>query len=599
MNYELKITNHGSWIVTHRSLYLLVLSILFLLLFSGCQSDKFAYKNKDLSLDKRVEDLLSRMTLEEKVAQTIAVWQMVGKEGNFSPDSAKKNAPHGLGALHRRYLNQTFDSAASESNTIQKYFIENTRLGIPVLINTEGLHGLMAKNATVFPQAIGLGSTWDEELFQRVYRAVALETRALGIQQIFSPNLDIVRDIRWGRTAENFGEDPYLTSRLGVAFIKAVQGEGNLIDNEHVAATAKHFAVFGQPEGGFNTAPGNISEREIRTAFLPPFEAAVKESNVRLIMASYNEIDGVPSHKNKWLLRNILRKDFGFTGAIISDYHGIDRLYTMHFVAGNREEAANMAISAGIDFDLSEPPGNSYPTLEQQINEGKISETLLDEAVERILRLKFELGLFDNPYIDPSKVNDLINNENHKQLALEAAQKSLVLLKNEGGILPLDKNKLHSVAVIGPNANVFQFGDYSGSNDKASTLLEGIIEALRKDKVKFAQGCYLTKKAGRGSVRDIVLWDRKENMELIEQAVKVARSCDVILLAIGENNDLCREAGWANTSGDQSTLDLVGEQNELVKALLETGKPFVVLLFNGRPLSINYVAENAPAIVEC
>lgn len=571
---------------------LLVCSLLSLLLLTGSQTDIPAYKNKNIPLNKRVEDLLSRMTLEEKVAQSIAVWQLVGAEGRFSPDRAKKYTPLGLGALHRRYLGQALDSAALESNAIQKHFIENTRLGIPVLLNTEGLHGLMAKNATVFPGALGLGSTWDEDLFQRVYEAVALETRALGIQQIFSPNLDIVRDPRWGRTDENFGEDTYLTSRLGVAFIKAAQGKGNIIDQEHVAATAKHFAVHGQPEGGYNQAPVNISEREIRTAFLPPFEAAIKEANVRLVMASYNEVDGVPSHKNKWLLRDILRKNFGFNGVIISDYGGIDQLYDKHFVAANREEAAKMALTAGVDFDLSEPPMNSYPTLVKQIKEGKIPESLLNETVRRILRLKFELGLFENPYVDASKANTVINNENHKALALEAAHKSIVLLKNEKGILPLNKDKLSSVAVIGPNSNVMQFGAYAGINDKASTLLDGIVEALGKERVKFAQGCLLTKWENKAYM-GIGLSDRAENLKLIEEAVKVAKTCDVTILAIGGNTDSYREGL------DRSSLDLIGEQNELVKALLETGKPVVVLLFNGQPLCINDIEENAPAIVEC
>ena len=515
---------------------------------------------------------------------------MLGLDGAFSADSAKKYALQGLGALHRRYLDQTHEEAASESNAIQKYFIENTRLGIPVLINSEGLHGLMAKNATIFPMAIGLGCSWDTALFHNIYSATALESRALGIQQLFSPNLDIVRDPRWGRTDENFGEDPYLTSRLGVAFIKAIQGDGPRIDSLHVAATAKHFAVHGQPEGGVNQAPGNVSEREILSAFLPSFEAAVKEANVRMIMPSYNEIDGIPSHKNRWLMRKVLREKFGFNGVVISDYFAVEQLYNKHFVAKDKSDAARLALGVGVDINLSEPPVYSYPTLVQLIKEKKVPEALLDESVRRILTLKFELGLFDNPYVDPAKAKAIINCEAHRAFALEAAHKSIVLLKNDKNLLPLNKDKLKTVAIIGPNANITHFGNYAGTNDRAITLLDGIKNELGANRVKFAQGCFLTQRGKKG---EIELYDHEKNLKLIREAVGVAKSCDVILLAIGDNTDLCYEGG------DLPTLDLVGDQDELVKALEATGKPVIVLLFNGRPLSINYIEKKIPAIFEC
>lgn len=573
------------------------LPILFFLfiLFSCSKQDKIIYKDKNVSIENRVKDILSRMTVEEKVAQTLGVWSMVGTEGAFSPDSVKKYAFHGLGTLHRRYLNQTYEEAAEESNKIQKYFIENTRLGIPVLINSEGLHGLMAKNATVFPMAIGLASSWDTELFHRIYSAVALESRALGIQQLFSPNLDIVRDPRWGRTDENFGEDTYLTTRLGVEIIKALQGNGIIIDNKHVAATAKHFAGHGQPEGGVNQAPGNLPTRELYSMFFPPFEAAINEAKVRVIMASYNEIDGIPSHKNKWLLRNVLREEFGFNGIVISDYYGVEQLYSKHFVAKDRAEAAQLALGVGVDIDLCEPLAYSYPTLVEQVKGKLIPESLLDESVKRILRLKFELGLFDNPYIDPKKANIVINNKNHRALALKAAHESMVLLKNDKQLLPLNKNKLKQIAVIGPNANVFLLGNYAGTNELATTVFEGIENEFGKGKVKFAQGCYLPKLDINGKIK---FYDRNKNLQLIKEAVNIAKNCDAIVLAIGDNTDLCQEYD-GNKSGDIPTLDLVGEQNELVKALHETGKPVIALLFNGRPVSINYIEENLPAIVEC
>ena len=562
---------------------------------SCSKHDKIIYLDKSASIDDRVEDLLVRMTTEEKVAQMLGSWFIVGRDCAFSPDSAKKYTPYGLGALHRRYLNQSYEEAAKETNAIQKYFIENTRLGIPVLINSEGLHGLMAKNATVYPMALGLSCSWDTELFHRIYSSVALESRALGIQQLFSPNLDIVRDPRWGRTDENFGEDPYLTSRLGVALITALQGNGDIIDSLHVAATAKHFAVHGQPEGGINQSPANVGLREIYSMFLPPFKAAISEANVRVVMCSYNEIDGIPSHKNEWLMNDVLRKEFGFKGVAISDYYGIKQLYMKHFVAKDRAEAARQALDVGVDIDLSESPFFCYPTLTEKVREKKISELLLDESVKRILKLKFEVGLFDHPYVDPQKANKIINNITHQNLALEAAHKSLVLLKNEKMILPLDKEELKKIAVVGPNANIVHFGNYAGNNEKATTVLEGIEAEFGKNKVKYAQGCYLPKLQVNGKV---VFHDRKENLKLIQQAVKTVKDCDIIILAIGDNIDLCRET-TGQMLGDISTLDLLGEQDELVKAMQETGKPVIALLFNGRPLSINYIEENIPAIIEC
>lgn len=562
---------------------------------SCSRHDKIIYLDKNASIDDRVEDLLVRMTIEEKVAQTLGAWLIVGREGAFSPDNAKNNTPYGLGALHRRYSNQTYEEAAEETNAIQKYFIENTRLGIPVLINSEGLHGLMAKNATVYPMAIGLSCSWDTELFHRIYSSVALESRALGIQQLFSPNLDIVRDPRWGRTDENFGEDPYLTSRLGVAFINALQGSGNIIDSLHVAATAKHFAVHGQPEGGINQSPGNVPLREIYSMFLPPFKAAISEANTRVVMCSYNEIDGIPSHKNKWLMNKVLREELGFKGVVMSDYYGVEQLYMKHFVAKNRAEAAKQALEVGVDIDLSEPPVYSYPTLTEQVKEKQVPESLLDESVKRILRLKFEVGLFDHPYVDPYKAKEIINNKTHQNLAWEAAHKSLVLLKNDKMILPLNKEKLKKIAVVGPNANIVHFGNYAGNNEKATTVLEGIEAEFGKSRVIYAQGCYLPKLQVNGKVE---FYDRKENLKLIQEAIRTVKDCDIIILAIGDNIDLCREAD-GKKSGDISTLDLLGEQDELVKAMQGTGKPVIVLLFNGRPLSINYIEENLPAIIEC
>ncbi len=577
-----------------------IILILCALIITSCISNRNEiYRDPYASIDLRVEDLLGRMTPEEKVAQTLFVWQMLGKEGEYKKELAEKYASHGLGGLHRRYFHNSPEEAAREMNEIQRFFVEETRLGIPVIMNTEGNHGVMTRDVTILPSSIGLASSWNEALFSQLFSAVAKEGRAMGMHQFFSPNFDIVRDPRWGRTDENYGEDPYLTAQLGVSFIRAIQGKREDIEHLNMSAVAKHFIGHGLPEGGVNTAPGNISRNEIMNAFLPPFEAAVKETGVTTIMLSYNEVDGVPATINPWLVRDVLRGKLGYDGVIMSDYNAIPQLQNLHFVAGSREEAARLSLENGVDVDLSEPPQYCYPALVDLIRSGEVDETLLNESVRKILTLKFRLGLFDDPYTDISKIGSSINTEEHQALALEAAHESMVLLKNENALLPLNPASIGSIAVIGPNADTCQYGNYAGTNAWATTVLEGMIEEFGAERVRFAQGCHLTRRMGPDSMRDVALWDRQENLKLIREAVQVARKCDVIVLALGSNTDLCREAGWANSSGDRSDLNLAGEQNELVEAMLATGKPVIVLLFNGRPLSFTYVKEHVPAIIEC
>ncbi len=337
------------------------------------------YRNASLPIERRVADLLSRMTIEEKAAQMQTLWVRkpqqrrpngnFGDRGDFSPEEAAVVMKHGIGEIARQRERTDARRGAQYANAVQKWLKENTRLGIPAMLHDEILHGLMAVGGTNFPTPISLASSWDTELITRIFTAAALETRIRGSHHVLGPNLDLARDPRWGRTEETYGEDPYLVSRMGVAAIKAIQGPGPNVDGEHVIATAKHFAAHGQPEGGTNTAPGNFSERMLREIFFPPFEAAVKEAGVLSVMPSYNEIDGLPSHKNTWLIEKLLRQEWGFRGLVAADYNGISELVSRHNVAVDRAEAAQQALAAGVDIELPDPA--CYPLLPQLVSQGK------------------------------------------------------------------------------------------------------------------------------------------------------------------------------------------------------------------------------------
>ena len=565
------------------------------------------YKNPRLPVERRVSDLLSRMTLEEKVAQLTCLWSnrpqvkpqsdFSTSRGEFSPEKARDVLQHGIGQIARQRERLDPREGAVFANAVQKWLIENTRLGIPAILHDEILHGHMAQGSTSFPQPLALASSWDPEFVSKVFEAGALETRARGSHQVLGPNLDVAREPRWGRTDETYGEDPYLVSRMAVAVVKALQGPGPGVEGDHIIATAKHFAAHGQPEGGTNIAPANYSERILREVFLPSFKAAVTEGHILSVMASYNEIDGVPSHANKWLLDKILRQEWGFQGNVVSDYYAIPQLQDLHHVAGNKEEAARLAIEAGVDIELPDP--DCYPILVQLIKDGKVSETAVDKAVARNLKLKFLLGLFENPYVDPDRAGKVTNSPAHRELAAEAARRSITLLKNEKNLLPLDRNKLKSIAVIGPNANRAHLGGYSDNPGRGVSVLQGVTDKLAgRATVTYAEGCKITKEGGDWWADTSHLSDPVEDGKLIAQAVDVAKSADVALLVLGGNEDTNKE-GWAdNHLGDRDSLNLIGRQNDLVKAVLETGKPTIVLLINGGPLSINYIAENVPAILE-
>ena len=567
---------------------------------AGAQDKAPRYKDASLPIENRVADLLPRMTLEEKVFQLTGGWDgqvdVVAPTGTFTNEKARKT----LAAEWGTELKFTPRDAAILRNGVQRYLKEKSRLGIPAMFLGEGLHGYMEYGSTSFPQALGLASTWDPALVKRVFTAVGEEAGSRGAGQVFSPVLDLARDPRWGRTEETYGEDPYLVGRMGVAAIEGLQGDQFMISRHHVLATAKHFAVHGQPEGGTNTAPGNLSERVIRESFLVPFEAAVKEAHVGSVMASYNEIDGVPNHINHWLLDRVLRQEWGFQGYLTSDGDGLQMLIGTHHVAYNKEDAARQGLAAGVDYDLSD--GSVYKTLVDQVKQGTVPESQVDLAVARVLTAKFRLGLFDDPYVDPDFAEKTNNSAEHKKLAVEAAREVLVLLKNDKNLLPLDATKLKTIAVIGPNAADVHLGGYSRDPGYGVSVLDG-IRARVGDKVKvlYAEGCKITTapQGFRGWwANDVALVDPKTQTASIQVAVDTAKKADVAILVVGENESTNREAWAENHLGDRDSLDLLGAQNDLVKAVVETGKPVVVLLLNGRPLSINYIAEKVPAILE-
>lgn len=570
------------------------------------------YKNPKAPAAKRVQDLLSRMTLEEKAAQMLCIWQqkaqtLVDGDGNFDLAKAKKafRDGHGMGQVGRPSDaggGKTARGMAELTNAIQRFFLENSRVGIPVIFHEECLHGHAAPEGTSFPQPIALGATFDPALVESLFTMTALEARLRGAHHALTPVVDVAREPRWGRVEETYGEDPYLVSRLGIAAVKGFQGDGNFRDKRHLLATLKHFVGHGQPESGMNCAPANVSLRVLRETFLFTFREALREANPVTLMASYNEIDGVPSHANKWLLRDVLRKEWGFRGFVVSDYYAIWEMSYRpdthgHFVAKDKKEACRLAVEAGVNIELPDP--DCYLHLVELVKKGVLKEKQLDELVAPMLFWKFELGLFDDPYVDPAEAERVVGCDEHTELALKAAHEAITLLKNENQAVPLDLNAIKTIAVIGPNADRGLLGGYSGVPKRNVTVLEGIRQKVgKRAKVLYSEGCKITI-GGSWNQDEVVPSDPEEDRKAITEAVRVARKADVIVLTIGGNEQTSREAWGLNHMGDRTSLDLIGRQEELVKAMVALGKPVIVFLFNGRPLSINYVVQNVPAIYEC
>ncbi|KAA9037772.1 beta-glucosidase [Ginsengibacter hankyongi] len=566
-------------------------------------TEKPFYKNPDAPIELRIKDLLGRMTLEEKCSQ-LNIWHVddLNTADNVVFQKVLKNLGdtinNGMGFLQ-------FDTKlpaneyAANFNAIQEYFVEQTRLGIPAISNGEGCHGFVgnADQSTVFPVPPLLGSTWDTTLMESVYSAVAKEMRSYGITHAATPVIDLLRDPRFGRSDEFLGEDPYHVAQMGVAAIFGLQGRSAMIDGNHLLACAKHFAGHGQPEGGTNLAPVNLSERVLRENHFYPFEMAVKKANVRTVMASYNEIDGVPNHANKWLLTDVLRGEWGFTGFVISDYDGVNRMVTRQHACLNQAEAGKKAIAAGMDFECpSSWKDYCFRFLPSLIKSGELKESILDSAVARVLRNKFILGLFEHPYIKTLGENERLEmQKKNRQIALKAAEEGMILLKNDNHTLPFKQNEIKRLAIIGPNAGEVHYGNYSNDKSPGVSILDGLTQYGKgKFEVFYSEGFKIYE--NDTTIKAVDKTPEAENRR-IAAAVELAKKCDAVLLVMGGNELTCREE-WAGHTGDRYSLDLLGRQNDLAKAIFDLEKPTAVVLINGRPLSVDYLSEKAPAMIE-
>ena len=571
---------------------------------SGTEKESAPYMDPNLPIDERVADLLSRMTVDEKIAQLGAVEPIEAL--TFPEELFKERTKDGTGQLTRIAGASTLGPKASAemANRLQKHLVENTRLGIPAMVHEECCSGYMACGATCFPQIIGVASAWTPELVEEMASVFRVQMRAVGTHEGLSPVIDIARDPRWGRTEETFGEDPYMVSRMGVAYIKGLQGPDL---KEGIAATAKHYVGYGLSAGGMNWAPVFLPERELREVYMTPFEAAVKEGKLATLMNAYHELDGIPCGGSKWLLTDILRGEWGFDGIVVSDYHTIPMLDHYHHVAVDRADAARIALEAGLDVELPHTSCYGKP-LRAAVEDGAVSEDLIDETVARVLKMKFRLGIFEKPYVDADAAEVVFDTPQQRTLALEIARKSMVLLKNKDNLLPLSKD-LSSIAVIGPNADDARnmVGDYShfsqielaaqvaataltsnaeklpeGKPVPVMTVLDGIKQKISAaTKVSYAKGCD-------------VMGDSRDGFT---EAVEAAKKADLAIVVVGDKSGLSLDC----TSGefrDRAHITLPGVQEDLVRAVCETGTPVVVVLVNGRPTSMPWIAENAPAILE-
>ena len=500
----------------------------------------------------------------------------------------------GLGLVGLAGFGEDPEVFAGWVNKFQDSLLDKSRHHIPALVYGEGLHGFWAKDATSFPQAIALGCSWDHQLVQDCYDVTAREMRARGVTHAFSPNVDLGREPRWGRIDETFGEDPWHVGKMAIAAVKGLQGTGEeFLDNSHVAATLKHFLAHSIPENGTNYAPTMITERECRESFLIPFEMAIKEAGAATVMSTYTEIDGIPMTVHEKYMKQVLKEEMGFDGFILSDYGALGQLILKHKVARDEAEAAVMSLKAGLDVDLLKEK-NCFPELLELTKQGLIDSELIDEAVRRILRVKFRMGLFDNYHANVEKIKEINHIQKHRDLALRAAHESMVLLKNENNFLPFNEEEISKLAVIGPNAAGIHLGSYSFEPRSGISVLKGIqMYAENKFEVLYAQGCQFT-------ATDGLFWadnnpqpgNPERNKELIAEAVQVAKEADVLLLVVGGNETTTRESWSPSHLGDRDNLDLLPPQKELIKALEGTGKQIVVLLINGRPLSVPELKES-------
>jgi beta-glucosidase len=600
----------------------IICSIAMFGVFARAQEGQNAiYKDANAAIPDRVHDLLGRMTVEEKVAQLESGWTLP-PFGTFQIPSAvegdhinevvaKKIASNGLGTY--AFLDEFLGTGgqhnprigAQHRNLLQSWIMKNTRLGIPIMFHGEALHGAVTTGATSFPAAVALGSTWDPDLLQKMFTTVAQEVRASGNTLVLAPVLDLSRDPRYGRVEEMYSEDPYLVAQIGTAAVKGLQGSGDRLDPNHVFATAKHF-VHGQPENGTNVGPNDFSERTMRSIFLYPFEQVIKNAHIEAVMPSYNENNGgIPSHANTWLLKDVLRKEWGFTGLTVSDYTAVEQLASLQHVAANNAGAGLLAFKSGVDMELPAPSG--YPALVAAAKDGRLSEKELDDAVSRVLTAKFRAGLFEHPYVDEDRAAAEVGNKDHGKLARQVADEAIVLLQNKGNLLPLDASKIKTLAVIGPNGKKERLGTYSGIPPYYVSLVDGLQKRAGAGvKVLFAEGCKISEPDTAPNLNSFAPYDapkEETDQKLLQESIDTAKSADLIVLALGGNETVSRESigniGMGKPSyGDSDTIELPGRQNELVHEVAKLGKPMVAVLLNGKAYAIEQLTNEAPAIVE-
>jgi beta-glucosidase len=569
------------------------------------------YQDANLNTDERVRALLAEMTPAEKAAQLWGIWAiaLLDEQRHFAPQRQPELLQHGIGQISRLGANALVapHQVAVLANEIQRYFIEQTRLGIPVMIHEESCAGILMRGATTFPQSIGQAATWHPELIETMACAIREQLRAIGAHHALAPVLDIARDARWGRMEETYGEDPFLVSALGTAYVRGLQGD----DLKHgIAATAKHFVGYAASQGGMNWAPAHIPERELREIYITPFKAAIKAGKIATVMNAYHEMDGIPCGSSKELLMDLLRHELGFEGLLVSDYFTIAQLSDYHHLTDDRMEAARLALEAGMDLELPTPNGYGAPLL-AGLESGKIDIALVDACVQRVLTAKFAWGLFDNPYVDEGRVVEIYANPATIELSRQIAQESLVLLKNEGALLPLSKS-LGKIAVIGPSADSARLlqGDYhypahmenmfnpNVSPDAPTptqtntvqwdehlpptvTILQGIRRLVSPTtEVLYAHGC------------DIL----SEDTNGFAEAVTTAQQAEIAIVVVGDKSGLALGC-TTGESIDRVSLDLPGMQQQLVEAIYATGTPTVVVLTNGRPYTLPWISEHIPALL--
>lgn len=571
-----------------------------------------AYKDPSFSIDVRLSDLLSRMTLEEKVGQLLCPlgWEMYEIHGNEVCPSGKFKQlikERNVGMLWATYRADPWtkktlanglnpEMAAKAGNALQKYVMENTRLGIPMFLAEEAPHGHMAIGATVFPTGIGMAATWSPELVKEVGQVIAKEIRSQGGHISYGPVLDLTRDPRWSRVEETFGEDPVLSGTLGASMVDGLGG-GNLSQKYATIATLKHFLAYAVPEGGQNGNYASVGIRDLHQNFLPPFRKAI-DAGALSVMTSYNSIDGIPCTSNHYLLTQLLRNEWKFRGFVVSDLYSIEGIHESHFVAPTKENAAIQSVTAGVDVDLG---GDAYTNLCHAVQSGQMDKAVIDTAVCRVLRMKFEMGLFEHPYVDPKIAAKTVRRKEHIELARKIAQSSITLLKNENSILPLSK-MINKVAVIGPNADnrYNMLGDYTAPQEDSNvkTVLDGIITKLSPSRVEYVRGC---------AIRDTTVNE-------IEQAIEAARRSEVVIVVVGGSSARDFKTSYKETGAavaeegsvsdmecgegfDRASLSLLGRQQELLEFLQKTGKPLIVVYIEGRPLEKNWASEYADALL--